>query len=74
MLRFLILPAMFLLSCNPKAQNSPAQGDELKPQFSLPKKLKEVSGITLSKDKKTIWVIEDREIKMQYMALMKVGR
>ncbi|MGH1520076.1 hypothetical protein [Chryseobacterium sp. JK1] len=59
MLRFLILPALFLLSCNPKAQNSPAKSDELKVQFALPKKLKEVSGITLSKDKKTIWVIED---------------
>lgn len=59
MLRFLILPALFLLSCNPKAQNSPSKDDELKVQFSLPKKLKEVSGIALSKDKKTIWVIED---------------
>lgn len=60
MLRFLILPFLFLLSCNPKAQNSPAKDDDLKLQFPLPKKLKEVSGITLSKDKKTIWVIEDR--------------
>ena len=60
MLRFLILPFLFLLSCNPKAQNSPAKDGDLKLQFPLPKKLKEVSGITLSKDKKTIWVIEDR--------------
>lgn len=60
MLRFLILPVLFLLSCNPKAQNSPAKEDELKIQFPLPKKLKEVSGIALSKDKNTIWVIEDR--------------
>ncbi|WP_160138889.1 hypothetical protein [Chryseobacterium sp. c4a] len=60
MLRFLMLPAFFLLSCNPKAQNSPIKNNELKVQFALPKKLKEVSGITLSKDKKTIWVIEDR--------------
>ncbi len=74
MLRFLILPAMFLLSCNPKAQNSPAQGDELKPQFSLPKKLKEVSGITLSKDKKTIWVIEDRGNKNAVYGLNESGQ
>ncbi|MBV8326420.1 hypothetical protein [Chryseobacterium sp.] len=60
MLRFLILPFVFLLSCNPKAQNSPSNNGELELQFSLPKKLKEVSGITLSQDKKTIWVIEDR--------------
>ena len=60
MLRFLILPALLLLSCNPKAQNSSTNENELKVQFSLPKKLKEVSGITLSKDKNTIWLIEDR--------------
>ncbi|MBE4950689.1 SdiA-regulated domain-containing protein [Chryseobacterium culicis] len=60
MLRFLILPALLLLSCNPKAQNSSTNENELKIQFSLPKKLKEVSGITLSKDKNTIWLIEDR--------------
>lgn len=59
MLRLLMLP-LFLLSCNPKAQNSPSSDGDLQLQFSLPKKLKEVSGITLSKDKKTIWVIEDR--------------
>nr|WP_315032862.1 hypothetical protein [uncultured Chryseobacterium sp.] len=60
MLRFLILPFVFLLSCNPKAQNSPAKNDELTELFSFPKKLKEVSGLTLSKDKKTFWVIEDK--------------
>lgn len=74
MLRLLIIPAMFLLSCNPKAQNSPAQGDDLKPQFSLPKKLKEVSGITLSKDKKTIWVIEDRGNKNAVYGLNESGQ
>ncbi|MCS4305183.1 hypothetical protein [Chryseobacterium sp. BIGb0232] len=74
MLRFLILPAMFLLSCNPKAQNSPAQGDDLKPQFSLPKKLKEVSGITVSKDKKIIWVIEDRGNKNAVYGLNNDGQ
>ncbi|MEF9477822.1 hypothetical protein OWR28_09045 [Chryseobacterium sp. 1B4] len=73
MLRFLMLPALLLLSCNPKAQNSPAKEDELKIQFSLPKKLKEVSGITLSKDKKTIWVIEDRGNKNAIYGLSNQG-
>lgn len=59
MLRILILSAFFLLSCNPKAQDSPGLQD-LKTEFSLPKKLKEVSGIALSADKRTIWVIEDQ--------------
>lgn len=72
MLRLLILP-LFLLSCNPKAQNSPASGDDLQLQFSLPKKLKEVSGITLSKDKKTIWVIEDRGNKNAIYGLNEKG-
>lgn len=74
MLRFLILPALFLLSCNPKAQNSPVKNDELKIQFALPKKLKEVSGITLSKDKKTIWVIEDRGNKNAVYGLNEDGQ
>ncbi|AZA82103.1 hypothetical protein C1637_10290 [Chryseobacterium lactis] len=60
MLRFLIVPFLFLLSCNPKAQNSPTTSEELQTLFSMPKKLKEVSGMTLSKDQKTIWLIEDR--------------
>lgn len=74
MLRFLILPALFLLSCNPKAQNSPVKNDELKIQFALPKKLKEVSGITLSKDKKTIWTIEDRGNKNAVYGLNEDGQ
>jgi len=59
MLRIVILSAFLLGSCNPKSQDS-VKSDELKVEFSLPKKLKEVSGITLSKDKKTIWAIEDQ--------------
>lgn len=74
MLRFLMLPAFFLLSCNPKAQNSPVKDNELKVQFELPKKLKEVSGITLSKDKKTIWVIEDRGNKNAVYGLSDHGQ
>ncbi|WP_367118524.1 SdiA-regulated domain-containing protein [Chryseobacterium sp.] len=73
MLRFLILPFIFLLSCNPKAQNQPSNENLLKTQFSLPKKLKEVSGITVSKDKKTIWVIEDKGNKNAVYALNDKG-
>lgn len=59
MWRALIVSAFFLWSCHPKAQDSPAT-DELKVEFSLPKKLKEVSGIAVSPDKKTLWTIEDQ--------------
>ncbi|KMQ60398.1 hypothetical protein ACM40_11370 [Chryseobacterium sp. BLS98] len=59
MLRILTLSAFLLWSCNPKAQDSP-KTDALKVEFSLPKKLKEVSGIVLSQDKNTIWAIEDQ--------------
>jgi len=51
--------AVLLLSCNPKPQDSSTKSDVIKTEFSLPKKLKEVSGITLSSDQKTIWAIED---------------
>jgi hypothetical protein len=59
MLRVVIVSVFLLWSCNPKAQDSP-KTEDLKVEFSLPKKLKEVSGITISKDKKTIWAIEDQ--------------
>ncbi|WP_294202184.1 hypothetical protein [uncultured Chryseobacterium sp.] len=59
MLRVVIVSAFLLWSCNPKAQDSSAI-DKLKVEFSLPKKLKEVSGMALSPDKKTIWTIEDQ--------------
>lgn len=59
MLRIVVLSSFLLLSCNPKAQEAP-KTDDLKVEFSLPKKLKEVSGITLSHDSNTIWAIEDQ--------------
>ena len=59
MLRIVVLSSFLLLSCNPKAQDAP-KTDDLKVEFSLPKKLKEVSGITLSQDNNTIWAIEDQ--------------
>ncbi|GAB0155707.1 hypothetical protein CHRYSEOSP005_09690 [Chryseobacterium sp. Alg-005] len=58
--RILIIPIFFLWSCNPKAQNEQPKQETLDVDFSLPSKLKEVSGITLSGDKKTAWTIEDQ--------------
>lgn len=58
-MKFTYIFALLLLSCNPKAQDSATKNNALKTEFSLPKKLKEVSGIALSQDQKTIWAIED---------------
>lgn len=58
-MRILVVFAFMLISCNPKAQDSVKSQEDLKTEFSLPKKLKEVSGIALSQDQKTIWAIED---------------
>ncbi|MGN7759693.1 hypothetical protein ACTJIV_19725 [Chryseobacterium sp. 22532] len=73
MLRILTLSALLLWSCNPKAQDSP-KTDEIKVEFSLPKKLKEVSGIVLSQDKNTIWAIEDQGNKNVVYGLDKQGK
>lgn len=59
MLRLFAVPICLLLSCNPKVQDSQEKG-KLETKFSLPKKLKEVSGIAMSPDNKTIWAIEDQ--------------
>lgn len=72
MLRILVLSAFLVLSCNPKAQDSP-KSDALSVEFALPKKLKEVSGIALSKDKKTIWAIEDQGNKNVIYGLDRQG-
>ncbi|WP_027380130.1 hypothetical protein [Chryseobacterium daeguense] len=72
MLRVFALSAFFLFSCNPKAQDSP-KTDDLKIEFSLPKKLKEVSGITISHDKNMIWAIEDQGNKNVIYGLDKKG-
>ncbi|SHL45972.1 SdiA-regulated/phytase-like domain-containing protein [Chryseobacterium polytrichastri] len=57
---FCAITSLLFLGCNPKNQTEQPKEDTLKVEFSLHKKLKEVSGITLSPDKKTIWVIEDK--------------
>jgi hypothetical protein len=72
MLRILVLSAFLILSCNPKAQDSP-KSDALSVEFALPKKLKEVSGIALSKDKNTIWAIEDQGNKNVVYGLDRQG-
>lgn len=71
-MRIQIITVFLLLSCNPKAQDT-VQNDQLKVEFSLPKKLKEVSGITLSNDQKIIWAIEDQGNKNSVFALDRKG-
>ena len=73
MLRILTLSAFLLWSCNPKAQDNP-KTDALQVEFSLPKKLKEVSGIALSQDKNTIWAIEDQGNKNMVYGLDMQGK
>lgn len=73
-MRILVVFAVMLMSCNPKAQDSVTKSQEdLKTEFSLPKKLKEVSGIALSQDQKTIWAIEDAGNKNVVYGLNRQG-
>jgi len=73
-MRILVVFAVMLMSCNPKAQDSVTKSQEdLKTEFSLPKKLKEVSGIALSQDQKTIWSIEDAGNKNVVYGLNRQG-
>ncbi len=70
---FCTVSAILLMSCNPKNQNEKVENDSLKTVFSLPKKLKEVSGIALSQDQKTIWAIEDAGNKNVVYGLNRQG-
>lgn len=73
-MRILVVFAVMLMSCNPKAQDSVTKSQEdLKTEFSLPKKLKEVSGIALSQDQKIIWAIEDAGNKNVVYGLNRQG-
>ncbi|WP_317168633.1 hypothetical protein [Chryseobacterium schmidteae] len=73
-MRILVVFAFMLMSCNPKAQDSVTKSQEdLKTEFSLPKKLKEVSGIALSQEQKTIWAIEDAGNKNVVYGLNRQG-
>ncbi|PQA95380.1 SdiA-regulated/phytase-like domain-containing protein [Chryseobacterium piscicola] len=67
------ISSLLLLSCNPKTENTQAKEDTLKVEFTLPKKLKEVSGIALSQDQKTIWAIEDAGNKNVVYAVDRTG-
>lgn len=57
---FCAITSLLFTGCNPKSQHEQVKNDTLQIDFSLPSKLKEVSGITLSGDKKTAWAIEDQ--------------
>ncbi|MCY0977775.1 hypothetical protein PGH12_15525 [Chryseobacterium wangxinyae] len=70
---FCTVSAILLMSCNPKNQKEKVENDSLKIEFSLPKKLKEVSGIALSQDQKTIWAIEDAGNKNVVYGLNRQG-
>ncbi|MCD1118744.1 hypothetical protein [Chryseobacterium turcicum] len=73
-MRILVVFAFMLMSCNPKAQDSVTKSQEdLKTEFSFPKKLKEVSGIALSQDQKIIWAIEDAGNKNVVYGLNRQG-
>ena len=65
--------SLIFIGCNPKTENIQAKKDSLKTEFSLPKKLKEVSGIALSQDQKTIWAIEDAGNKNVVYGLNRQG-
>jgi len=66
--------SLFFIGCNPKKNDSEAKSQyDLKTEFSLPKKLKEVSGIALSQDQKTIWAIEDAGNKNVVYGLNRQG-
>ncbi len=68
------LVSLLLMGCNPKNQNEQLKKeDPIRPEFSLPKKLKEISGIALSKDGKTIWGIEDQGNKNVIYGLDRKG-
>lgn len=72
MILFCAITTLLVLNCNPKTEQ-PAT-DTLQVEFSLPKKLKEVSGIALSQDQKTIWAIEDQGNKNVVYGLDKQGK
>ena len=65
--------SLVFIGCNPKTEKAQATEDTLKTEFSLPKKLKEVSGIALSQDQKTIWAIEDAGNKNVVYGLNRQG-
>ena len=69
-----ILSSLIALNCSPKTENKLPKNDSLKVEFTLPKKLKEVSGIAISQDQKTIWAIEDHGNKNKVYGLDRNGK
>ncbi|MCU7612867.1 hypothetical protein N0B16_00275 [Chryseobacterium sp. GMJ5] len=69
-----VITSLLLINCNPKTKNEQVTNNPLKVEFSLPKKLKEVSGIALSQDQKTIWAIEDQGNKNVVYGLDRSGK
>ncbi|MCU7619219.1 hypothetical protein NZ698_18730 [Chryseobacterium sp. PBS4-4] len=65
--------SLVFIGCNPKTEKVQATEDTLKKEFSLPKKLKEVSGMALSQDQKMIWAIEDAGNKNVVYGLNRQG-
>ncbi|MGC4072291.1 MAG: hypothetical protein QM760_07210 [Nibricoccus sp.] len=53
------LAILAILSCYPKSEST-SENQNFEVVTKLPKKLKEVSGMVISEDQKTIWGIEDQ--------------
>lgn len=68
-----VMSLFLVLNCNSKNETATPEIDSLKTEFSLSKKLKEVSGITTSPDNKTIWAIEDQGNKNEIYGIDQKG-
>lgn len=73
MVRSVILSVLMFVSCSKSNVEQPPK-DSITTVFSLPKKLKEVSGITFSQDQKIIWAIEDQGNKNVVYGLNRDGK
>ena len=73
MRRLLFIAALLSLSCSKVNVEQPSK-DEIKTEFSLPKKLKEVSGMVISQDQNAIWVIEDQGNKNEVYGVDRTGK
>lgn len=71
---FLLMIPMMILACSQKTETTPAVGAP-EVVFKLPSKLKEVSGIALSKDQTMLWTIEDHGNKNRVYGIdLKTGK
>jgi hypothetical protein len=67
------LAILAVLSCYPKSENT-SENQNFKVITKLPKKLKELSGMAVSTDPKTIWGIEDQGNKNAIYAFGENGK